>query len=39
MPKEKKKIAVEFEQEYLMGENPVLVIDGWNISREEKELK
>jgi exo-1,4-beta-D-glucosaminidase len=39
MPKEKKKIAVEFDQEDLMGENPVLVIDGWNISREEKELK
>jgi hypothetical protein len=39
IPGEKRKIAVEFDQEDLQGENPVLVIDGWNISRAEKELK
>ncbi|MGB8358450.1 MAG: glycoside hydrolase family 2, partial [Bacteroidales bacterium] len=39
MPKEKRKITVEFENDVLQGENPVLVIDGWNIKRAEKELK
>jgi exo-1,4-beta-D-glucosaminidase len=39
MPKEKREVTVGFDQEDLKGENPVLVIDGWNISRTEKELK
>ncbi len=39
LPKEKKKVAVEFNPDDLKGETPVLVLAGWNISHAEKELK
>jgi exo-1,4-beta-D-glucosaminidase len=39
LPKEKKTVAVEFNPADLNDEMPVLVIDGWNISHSEKELK
>ena len=39
LPKEKRTVTVEFNPADLNGEMPVLVIDGWNISHSEKELK
>ncbi|MFZ0282170.1 MAG: hypothetical protein WAL29_11000, partial [Bacteroidales bacterium] len=39
LPKEKKKVAVEFNPVDMKGETPVLVLAGWNISHAEKELK
>lgn len=39
LPKEKRKVAVEFNAADLNSEIPMLIIDGWNITRSEKELK
>jgi hypothetical protein len=39
LPGEKRTLKVEFNAEDLGGENPVLVVDGWNINHLEKELK
>ena len=39
LPKEKRKVAVEFNPADLNGEMPLLAIDGWNISHVEKDLK
>jgi exo-1,4-beta-D-glucosaminidase len=39
LPGEKQKVTVEFASEDVKGEVPVLVIDGWNITHLEKELK
>jgi exo-1,4-beta-D-glucosaminidase len=39
LPKEKQKIKVEFNAEDMNGEIPVMVIDGWNITHLEKEIK
>jgi exo-1,4-beta-D-glucosaminidase len=39
LPKEKRKVKVEFSVEDLNGEIPLLVIDGWNIKHVEKEIK
>jgi exo-1,4-beta-D-glucosaminidase len=39
LPKEKRVLKVEFKAEDLGGETPILVIDGWNITHMEKELK
>ena len=39
LPKEKRSVKAEFNAEDLGGEIPILVLDGWNIKRAEKELK
>jgi exo-1,4-beta-D-glucosaminidase len=39
LPGEKRDLKVEFNAEDLGGTKPLLAIDGWNIVREEKELK
>jgi exo-1,4-beta-D-glucosaminidase len=39
LPKEKRKVKVEFNVEDLNGEKPLLVIDGWNIKPVENEIK
>jgi exo-1,4-beta-D-glucosaminidase len=39
LPKEKRKVRVEFSLEDLNGELPVLTIDGWNITHLEKNIK
>ena len=39
LPKEKRTIKVEFAIDDLKGETPVLALDGWNVSKAEKELK
>lgn len=39
MPKEKRSLRVEFSTIDAGNEKPLLAVDGWNIIREEKELK
>jgi exo-1,4-beta-D-glucosaminidase len=39
LPAEKRQVTVQFSEEDLGGEAPVLAIDGWNIAHVEKELK
>ena len=39
LPGEKRSLKVEFDAEDLNGERPVLAFDGWNIIRQERELK
>ncbi len=39
LPKEKKRVKVEFTEKDLTGDTPLLVIDGWNIRHEEAEVK
>jgi exo-1,4-beta-D-glucosaminidase len=38
LPKEKKQVKVEFTEKDLAGDTPILVIDGWNIKHEEREV-
>lgn len=38
LPKEKKMVNVEFNEEDLNGETPVLAIDGWNVKHVEKQM-
>ncbi|MCK5135439.1 MAG: hypothetical protein KAR19_06585 [Bacteroidales bacterium] len=38
LPKEKRKVKVEFNPNNLNGEIPILKIDGWNIISVEKEI-
>lgn len=39
LPHEKRAVTVEFSEKDLNGEQPLLVIDGWNVEHSEKELK
>jgi hypothetical protein len=39
MPKEKRKVKVEFNAKDMDGEDPVLRIDGWNIISVMKKIK
>ena len=39
LPGEKRILKVELAEEDLGNSSPVLVLDGWNIIREEKELR
>jgi exo-1,4-beta-D-glucosaminidase len=39
LPGEKRSVKVEFMAKDLGGEDPVFVIDGWNIKNTEKDLK
>ena len=39
LPGEKRNLKVEFNAEDLDGESPALAVEGWNIVREEREMK
>lgn len=39
LPKEKRTLKVEFAIDDLKGDTPVLALDGWNIRKEEMEVK
>ncbi len=39
LPKEKRRVKVEFAADNLDGATPILVLAGWNIKKAEKELK
>jgi exo-1,4-beta-D-glucosaminidase len=39
LPKEKRVLQVEFDQQNLGGEKPLLKVEGWNVNAVEKEIK